>query len=199
MPSLIRKNVAGQRVGLLGGSFNPAHEGHLHITRLALERLCLDRVWWLVSPQNPLKSPRDMAPLDRRVRVARAIADDPRIIVTDMELELDTIYTVDTIKAVKCHYPDVHFVWIMGDDNLAQISRWKDWRTIFRLVPIAVFARSLYSFRVSRAKAARRFAGARIRRTRARSLAGMPTPAWLFLRTGRNPASATDIRSRTKS
>ncbi len=197
MPPLI-ESFAGQRVGLLGGSFNPAHEGHLHISCLALEHLRLDRVWWLVSPQNPLKNPSDMAPLDSRVTTARAMVDDPRIIVTDIETELGTGYTVDTIKAIKRLYPKVRFVWIMGDDNLAQFSRWKDWRTIFRLVPIAVFARSLYSFRVLRTRAARRFAGSRIRKTRAGSLVSMTAPAWLFLRTGKNPASATNIRSHSK-
>ncbi len=192
---MIEKNAI-KRIGLLGGSFNPAHEGHLHITRLALDRLGLDQVWWMVSPQNPLKPPEGMAPLSSRLREAEALVDDARVVVTDIERQLGTHYSVDTLRALKNRHPDTRFVWVMGADNLIRFWRWKEWRAIFRCVPIAVFARPSYSFRALKAKAARRFAGAMVRETRAASLADMTPPAWVFMRTMTNPASSTLIRGR---
>ena len=189
--------VAGQRIGLLGGSFNPAHEGHLHISSLALERLKLDQLWWLVSPQNPLKSESGMAQLSDRLKDARKIAAvDPRIVVTDLENEFSTRHTVDTIQALKGQFPRVSFVWVMGADLLVQVPQWKRWRSLFRMVPIAVFARPAYSSRALAGKAARRFAASRIARYRAGALADMRPPAWAFLRTRLNSQSATRIRAR---
>ncbi len=186
----------GQRIGLLGGSFNPAHEGHLHISSLALRRLKLDQLWWLVSPQNPLKPESDMAPLSERLSGAKKFAAaDPRIIVTDLEKELSTRHTVDTIEALKRLYPGVSFVWVMGADLLVQLGGWKRWRTLFRTVPIAIFARPAYSSRALTSKAARRFAASRIERFRAGALADMRPPAWAYLRTRLNPQSATRIRA----
>ena len=184
------------RVGLLGGSFNPAHEGHLHISRLALDRLALDQVWWLVSPQNPLKPGHDMAPLDQRLAAAQRLADDPDIRVTDMERRLGTRYTADTLDALKYCHPEVRFVWIMGADNLIQISRWRRWTMLFKAVPIAVFARPSYSLRALSGRAARRFASARKLESRAGGLAAMRPPAWMFLHTPLVSASATRIRGR---
>ena len=185
-----------RRIGLLGGSFNPAHEGHLHISVLALERLDLDELWWLVSPQNPLKPSAGMAPLGQRLEAARAIARDPRIRVTDIERALGTRYTIDTLRALKTRHPGVRFVWVMGADNLIEIRRWKEWRSIFRMLPIAVFARPSYVLRALRSGAARRFASARKGRLRAADLAGLDPPAWVLLQTPRHAASATRIRAR---
>jgi nicotinate-nucleotide adenylyltransferase len=134
----------GFAVGLLGGSFNPAHAGHRRMSLAALERLGLDEVWWLVSPQNPLKPRAGMAPLTARLASARAVARHPRIRPTAIEAELGTQRTVDTLKALKQRFPQVRFLWLMGSDNLAQFHRWADWRTISALVPIVVMARPGY-------------------------------------------------------
>lgn len=186
---------ARRKVGLLGGSFNPAHEGHLYISRQALDRLGLDEVWWMVSPQNPLKSETGMAPLiERMVRAKAATKDDARIVVTDVETKLNTRYTVDTLVALQAKFPDLAFVWIIGADNLRQMPRWKGWREIFRRVPIAVFPRAPYSLRALNGRAARRFDTARIPTTKASQLAEMPPPAWVFLRVPQHGQSATRIR-----
>ncbi len=189
----------GLRVGLLGGSFNPAHDGHLHISKLALDRLKLDQVWWLVSPQNPLKAADDMASLESRLAAARAVADDRRIRVSAIERDLGTRYTIDTLDALKDRFPGVRFVWIMGADILLQLPRWKRWRAVFRAVPIAVFARPSYSLRALSGCAARRFAAARRQPGRAPDLVGATPPAWVFLKTPLHDASATRIRARRKS
>ena len=182
------------RIGLLGGSFNPAHDGHRHISLQALERLGLDQVWWLVSPQNPLKPVDGMAPFDERVAAAQRVANDPRIRVSAIEKDLGTRYTADTLAALKTQFPDHRFVWLMGADNLIQMPRWRLWQRIFHTVPIAVFPRAPYSLKASSCKAARRFGRSRIRRTQAKRLAGMPAPAWVLLRILRHPESATRIR-----
>ncbi|MBC8269750.1 MAG: nicotinate-nucleotide adenylyltransferase [Rhodospirillaceae bacterium] len=186
-----------QRIGLLGGSFNPAHEGHLHISTLALERLKLDQVWWLVSPQNPLKPVAGMASFADRFKRARKIAAvDQRIVVSDFEEKASSRYTVDTIAALKAQFPGVSFVWVMGADLLVQMPHWKRWRQLFRTLPIAIFARPAYSSRALTGRAARRFKGSRIARFRARSLVDMKAPAWAFLRTRLNAQSATRIRAK---
>jgi nicotinate-nucleotide adenylyltransferase len=186
----------GKRVGLLGGSFNPAHEGHLHISALALKHLKLDQLWWLVSPQNPLKPETGMASLKERMKAAKKIAaSDPDIVVCDLENSLSTRHTVDTIEALKVEFPEVSFVWVMGADLLVQVPQWKRWRALFRMVPVAVFARPAYSARALSGKAARRFKGARIARYRVGSLANMRPPAWAYMRTRLNRESATRIRA----
>ena len=188
---------AGLRVGLLGGSFNPAHQGHLHVSRLALRRLALDQVWWLVSPQNPLKPAAGMAPLEARLATAGAVAGaEPAIRVGAIERELGTRYTADTLAALAGRFPGVRFVWLMGADILVQMPRWKRWRDVFRAVPIAVFARPSYSLGALSGPAARRFAGDRRRGSRAPDLAAMTPPAWVFLRIPLHPASASRIRAR---
>ena len=131
----------GMVVGLLGGSFDPAHDGHVHITHQALQRIGLDRVWWLVSPGNPLKA---NAPAPIGLRIARArekLGDDPRVVVTDLEARLGTRATIDTLRRLQALYPGVRFVWIMGADNLVQFHRWRNWRQIMARVPVAVMAR----------------------------------------------------------
>ena len=165
------------RVGLLGGSFNPAHAGHRHISLAALRALGLDEVWWLVAPQNPLKPVVGMAPLSERLALARAVARHPRIRVTDIERRLGVRYTVDTLAALIRLFPRARFVWLMGADNLRQIPQWARWRQVFRTVPIAVFPRNVYAGKATACKAARRFAQARVGRLRARRLAEAAPPA----------------------
>lgn len=146
-------------VGLLGGSFNPAHEGHRHISLYALKMLGLDAVWWMVSPQNPLKSKKDMAGFDSRLKSARVASHHPKIIVTDIEAQLGTRYTVDTLKALKKHFPRTKFVWLMGMDNLHQIHKWKNWQEIFKLLPVCVLDRPPRENIVRATKAKERFKG----------------------------------------
>jgi len=191
--------AVGQRIGLLGGSFNPAHEGHLHISELALKLLKLNEIWWLVSPQNPLKSEHGMAPLKDRLARAKRIAQGHQITATDLEHELDTQFTVDTLAALKQRFHGVNFVWLMGADNLLQIDRWNRWEQVFETVPVAVFARPSYSNEAEKAKASRQFAQYRLDSERADELAEMNPPAWVFLKTPENPISATEIRVRGES
>lgn len=180
----------------MGGSFNPAHGGHLHISRLALARLGLDQVWWLVSPQNPLKPKTGMAPFAARLRQAAAVAAaDRRIRVTDIEGHLGTLYTADTLKALRRRFPRLRFVWLMGGDNLAQFPYWQRWQDIFRSVPIAVFDRPGTALKALAGKAARRFAGVRLPPSAARRLAALPAPAWVFFHAKLDPRSATQIRA----
>jgi nicotinate-nucleotide adenylyltransferase len=185
-----------RRIGILGGSFNPAHRGHLDISLAAIHRLGLDQVWWMVSPQNPLKPVAGMAPFAERLASARALARDSRIKVTDIEARLGTRYTAETLKLIVRRFPGHHFVWLMGADNLAQIAAWKDWQQIFHLLPIAVFARPSYSFVALAAKAARRFVRYRLKEGTGRKLAMAVPPAWLFVHARLNSISATEIRKR---
>ncbi|MBL9036545.1 MAG: nicotinate-nucleotide adenylyltransferase [Rhodospirillaceae bacterium] len=186
---------AARRIGLLGGSFNPAHQGHLDISLAALKYLGLDEIWWLVSPQNPLKPEAGMAPFAERMASARAMAKHPRIRVTDLESRLGTRFTADTLKALVTRFPSCRFVWLMGADNLAQISSWRDWTKIFHLTPIAVFDRPSYTMKALTALAARRFRRARRREAALKTLAATRTPAWVFVHHRLNPISATQIRA----
>ncbi|MBX3499103.1 MAG: nicotinate-nucleotide adenylyltransferase [Alphaproteobacteria bacterium] len=188
--------LTDRRIGLLGGSFNPAHEGHVHVSLEALKRLGLDEVWWLVSPQNPLKAATDMAGLDRRMARARAIAAaHRRLRVTDLERALGTRYTIDTVRALRRHHPRARFVWLMGADNLKQLPRWKDWAALVEAVPIAVIDRPGFAPAALSGAPAHRYAGARLRPGAARSLADRAPPAWTFLYTRLNPLSATALRN----
>jgi len=182
------------RVGLLGGSFNPAHEGHLHVSREALKRLGLDEIWWLVAPQNPLKPTAGMASLKERIASATRIARDPRIRVLDLESRLGTHFTADTIAALQTRWPRIEFVWLMGADNLAQIRHWKDWQAIFARVPIAVFARPTYCQTALAELAAQRFSRARVIRETPR-FSEIEPPAWMFLPVKLDFHSATAIRA----
>ena len=191
--------LAGTRIGLLGGSFNPAHDGHIEISLSALEKLGLASVWWLVSPQNPLKLTQGMAPLSERLINAQQTAKELRIVVTDIETELGTRYTADTLMALQRRFPRARFVWLMGADNLLQMHRWRQWSRIFHTVPVAVFARPTYSLRAEKAKAAQRFAGYRLPIFRALRLAEKRPPAWVFFKRPLNPLSATEIRRQERS
>jgi len=187
----------GVRIGLLGGSFNPAHEGHLHITRKLRSRLALDYVWWMVSPQNPLKSSEGMAPFEERFETARAVAGaDRRIVVTNIETRLGTRFTADTIETLTRMAPTTNFVWLMGADNLIQISKWQRWRRIFETVPVAVYDRPGYTLQAAASPAARTLARRRIPEEDAGRLALKKPPAWVFLHGAMSRASATAIRRR---
>ncbi len=194
LPEKRRRYVRHLRVGLLGGSFNPAHEGHLHISLEALKRLALDQVWWLVSPRNPLKDEKELAALPLRLARARQVARHPRIRVLDLEARLATRYTADTLIRLRRAHPEIRFVWLMGADNLAQFPRWRQWRRILRLVPVAVFERRPYSYGALAGPVAKGFADVRLHEERAVRLADLEPPQWVFVRMRSHPASATAIR-----
>jgi len=189
-------SVGRRRIGLLGGSFNPAHGGHLHISRLALSRLDLDEVWWLVSPQNPLKPAAGMTPFAARLDAAERVAAGERgIRVTGIEARLGSTYTADTLRSLRRRFPRARFVWLMGGDNLVQLPYWKQWQEIFRTAPIAVFDRPRTALPALAGIAARRFARARVPIPAARRLVLMAPPAWVFFHTRLDPRSATGIRA----
>lgn len=185
----------GEVIGLLGGSFDPAHHGHLHISREALKRFRLDRVWWLVSPGNPLK-PRGPAALDRRLAAAREIATDPRVTVTDIETRLGTRYTAATLEQVFRLYPRTRFVWLMGADNLAQFHQWDRWDWIMNHVPVGVIARPGGRLAARLSPAAARFRFARHREPGAELLARREPPAWCLVNVPMSDASSSAIRAR---
>ena len=191
---LFRKHV--RHIGLLGGSFNPAHDGHRHISVEARKRLRLDEVWWMVSPQNPLKSAQGMASFADRIEGAKNAARHPWIKVTGIEKDLGTTYTAETLERLVKRFPNHRFVWLMGADNLVQISHWHRWQHIFQTVAVAVFDRPSYSLKALSGRAARRFARARVLELRASRLADMRPPAWVFLHTPLNALSATALRAR---
>lgn len=193
MPCVPRDTT--RRIGLLGGSFNPAHPGHRHVSLEALKRLGLDEVWWLVSPQNPLKSDDGMEPLATRVARARQLALHPRIRVEAPELLLGTRYTLDTVRALKRVYPRAKFVWLMGADILPQLVDWADWRDLFAAIPIAAFARPGWGYAALVSKAPRTFARSRLGAAEARRLASCEPPAWCFIPSRLDSHSATAIRA----
>ena len=186
----------GMQVGLFGGSFNPAHEGHAHVAETARRRLGLDRVIWLVSPQNPLKTSVETAGLAERMAGARSQARGPGMIVSDAESRLGSQYTLDVLRALKARFPGVRFVWIMGADSLASLHRWRGWTEIMREVPVAVVSRPWISLKSRFSPAARRFARFRISSSQAATLPGSKPPAWVFLRGPLNFQSSTHLRLR---
>jgi len=183
----------GQAVGLLGGSFDPPHDGHAHLTREALKRLALDRVWWLVSPANPLKR-KIPAPMPARLAACRRIIDHPHVAVTDIETRLGTRATVDTLRELQRRYPQLRFVWLMGSDNLAGFHRWESWQQIMAMVPVAVLARPGHRSASLTARAARQFAGMRLPAAEAPSLAWRQPPAWVYLDMPMRRDSSTALR-----
>jgi nicotinate-nucleotide adenylyltransferase len=186
---------AGQIIGLLGGSFDPPHYGHVHITKAALKRFGLDRVWWLVSPGNPLKM-NGPAPLAERMQAATALMQHPRVTVTDIEARLGTRYTAQTLVALRRRYPGVRFVWLMGADNLAQFHRWQDWQWIMNTVPIGVIARPGDRISARMSKAAKVYGHARIPGHASHILGGLKAPAWSFVNVPMSDQSSTAIRAR---
>jgi nicotinate-nucleotide adenylyltransferase len=182
-------------VGLLGGSFDPAHGGHVHITLEAMKRFGLDRVWWLVSPGNPLKA-QGPAALDRRMAAARQVMQHPRVEVSDFEARAGTRYTAETLRALQVAHPGVRFVWLMGADNLAQFHLWKDWQEIMERVPVGVLARPGDRVEARTAKAAQVYRHARLRASQSHLLAQAEAPAWCFVNVPMLDVSSTDIRAR---
>ncbi|MEM9811942.1 MAG: nicotinate-nucleotide adenylyltransferase [Pseudomonadota bacterium] len=183
----------GQRVGLLGGSFDPAHEGHAHISRLALRRFGLDWVWWLVSPGNPLK-PHPPAEMADRIAVARSVMRHPRVHVTDIEAHLGTRFTAATVAALERSYPGVRFVWLMGADNLETLHHWDRWRTILETVPVGVLARPDHQLRAGHSLAARTYATRRLPERAARLLPTAACPAWCLVVGPLVEASSSELR-----
>jgi nicotinate-nucleotide adenylyltransferase len=190
----IPPHAPGQRIGLFGGTFDPPHGAHLAASLLAIKRLRLDRVWWLVTPGNPLKDTSGLAPLDQRVAAARALARHPRIAVTGLEAEIASRYSYDTICYLLAHCPGVHFVWIMGADNLRSFHRWQKWRGIAALVPIAVVDRLGPSLYAMGSVASHALARRRIAESAAATLPARRPPAWVFLHGLKSPLSSTALR-----
>ncbi|MES3030447.1 MAG: nicotinate-nucleotide adenylyltransferase [Pseudomonadota bacterium] len=188
----------GMRVGLYGGSFNPAHEGHAHVAETARRRLGLDRVIWLVSPQNPLKSSRETASLAVRMEGVRRVISGRSMIVSDAETRFGSQYTIDTLRALKARFPGVHFVWIMGADSLATFHRWRGWTQIMAEAPVAVVSRPWISLKSRFSPAARRFAHARVPSHQARLLPGADPPRWVFLTGPLNFQSSSALRERMR-
>ncbi|MDW3223041.1 MAG: nicotinate-nucleotide adenylyltransferase [Paracoccaceae bacterium] len=184
----------GEVIGLLGGSFDPAHSGHVHISKEALKRFGLTRLWWLVSPANPIKT-QGPAPLVQRMKRASAIMQDPRVRITDIEARLGTRYTAQTLKALQSMYPGVRFVWLMGADNLAQLHQWQDWRQIMCSVPIGVLARPGDRISARMSPAARQFAASRIAGTASNLLGRSRAPAWCFVNVPMVAQSSSAIRA----
>jgi nicotinate-nucleotide adenylyltransferase len=184
----------GQTIGLLGGSFDPAHDGHVHITREALKRFDLDRVWWLVSPGNPLKT-HGPAPLDKRMAQARRVMQHPRVTVTDIEARLGTRYTAQTLKVLQAQFRGVRFVWLMGADNLAQLHLWQDWQWIMANVPVGVLARPGDRISARMSPAARLFAPYRIAGRQSHLLGRSAPPAWCFVNVPMVAQSSSAIRA----
>ncbi len=187
----------GLKVGLLGGSFNPAHEGHRLVSLMALRQLQLDQIWWLVSPQNPLKAASDMAPLGERIEGAEQMAAHPRIIVTDIESDLRTRFTVDTIDALHRRYKQVQFVWLMGADNMIQLPRWAKWRDLVESVPVAIYPRPDFNLKARLSLAATTYRPAWVDPSDAALLPRLRAPALCFLEGPQNPISATKLRQET--
>lgn len=179
---------------MLGGSFNPAHAGHLHLSIEALRRLRLDEVWWLVSPQNPLKSKHDMAAYETRCESARAvIAGYPHIRIKTIEAERGWRYSIDTVRGLKRLYPRTRFVWVMGADNLAHFHRWRAWVALARSIPFAVFDRAPFTFSALGSRFALRFR--RMPERTVRRLASAKAPAWAYIHMKRHPLSSTELRN----
>ena len=187
------KAEPGMRIGLLGGSFDPAHQGHVHVTRHALKRFSLDRVWWLVSPGNPLKR-HGPAPLAQRLTVAREVMRHPRVEVTDIEARIGTRYTAETLNELMARYAGVRFVWLMGADNLAGFHRWQRWDWIMETVPVGVLARPGQRISARLSPAARAYARYKVPAAMAPRLAFCRPPAWCFLNVPMVDISSTAIR-----
>ncbi|KAJ56399.1 nicotinate-nucleotide adenylyltransferase [Actibacterium mucosum KCTC 23349] len=184
----------GQVIGLLGGSFDPAHDGHAHITREAMKRFGLDQVWWLVSPGNPLK-PHGPAPMGERLERARKVMQHPRVKITDIEAKIGTVYTAQTLEHLKRMYPGVHFVWLMGADNLASFHHWEAWDWIITHVQVGILARPGQRISARMSKAARKYGRFRLKGRKGHLLAGSAPPAWAFVNVPMSDMSSTRLRA----
>ena len=186
----------GLAIGLFGGSFNPPHAGHRLVAEIAMRRLKLDRLWWMVTPGNPLKDRGELAPLSDRIAMSEALIRDPRIRVTAFEAAWTLNFTAETVSLVRSRNPGVRFVWVMGADSLASFHRWQNWRDIMRSVPVAVIDRPGSTLSFLSAKTTKAFARARISEDDAQALALMRPPAWTFIHGPRSSLSSTGLRRR---
>lgn len=187
----------GQKIGLFGGSFDPAHKGHLHVARTGLRELGLDQIWWLVSPQNPLKP--EQPPYESRVETVNALALPPRMSVSHIEKQAGTNYTVDLLRFLKTRYPQTEFVFIMGADNFAQLPKWRSWQEIMASYPIAVISRPGENLKARLGQAARQYADYRLPEERAASLAEMTAPRWTYLTLPLDRRSSSALRAKLAS
>jgi nicotinate-nucleotide adenylyltransferase len=188
----------GMRIGLLGGSFNPAHEAHRALSLLAWKRLGLDRVWWLVSPGNPLKQNHELPPVEKRIAQAREVAASPFIDVVAPEVGYRTRYTFDTLSRLARDFPRTRFVWLMGADNLAQFHRWERWREIAQIMPIAAIERPGDEDAPLSSRAAHALSRFRVDESDAPLLLSMQPPAWIYLHGLKSPLSSTNLRMRNR-
>tara|TARA_B000000441_G_scaffold84934_1_gene58086 strand:+ start:1297 stop:1914 length:618 start_codon:yes stop_codon:yes gene_type:complete len=186
-----RRNM---KIGVLGGSFNPAHEGHIHISNIALKEFKLDEVWWLVSPQNPLKTNFTTTNLKKRINYAKQISNGYKIRVEDLESKFKTNLTSKTLKIILERYKGTKFIWLMGADNLKEINRWFNWKNIFNTMPIAVFDRGVYSYAIINSIAGKRYFSKLHKRKNSLSIFNKPLPSWKFIHNIKNPTSSTYIR-----
>jgi nicotinate-nucleotide adenylyltransferase len=189
----------GQRIGLFGGSFNPAHRGHVTVALYALKHLQLDWVWWLVSPQNPLKDPKETGEYKTRLAYTKRIAKHPRFVVTNLEQQIDSKNTAQTLAALQGLFRQANFVWIMGADSFANLHHWHHWQDIAETMPLAVLARPGYSIRALNGQAALRYSRRRLNAELASSLTTAKAPAWTFLAMPLRKESSTAIRKRRKA
>ncbi len=187
--------IPGQRIGILGGTFNPPHAGHVQISDIALARLQLDRLWWVVTPGNPLKSNGHLPSLEARIAACRELLSTPKVVITGFEAELGTPYTAATLEFLTRRYPKTRFVWIMGADNLATFHRWQRWRNIAAHVPIAVVDRPGWRFAALSSPAARAMARARVPEAQAAVFPLLKAPAWTLLSGPLSPLSSTALRA----
>ncbi len=193
-PVRLPPHAPGMRIGLFGGSFDPPHEGHALVSRVALTRLKLDRLWWIVSPGNPLKDANELPSIEARIAAAKKIVRDPRVAFTGFEAEIGARYTADTIDFLHARCPGVRFVWIMGADNFRSFDRWQHWREIARLVPVAVVDRPGSTLTAPSGRAAETLAAYRLDEADAGRLATAVPPAFVFLHGPRSPMSSTALR-----
>lgn len=186
----------GMKIGLLGGSFDPPHAGHVHISRAALKRFGLDEVWWLVTPGNPLKT-NGPAPIEKRMKAAHALVDHPKIKITDFERRMNTRYTAETLAALFRTYPGVRFTWLMGADNLAEFHKWDRWTWIMENIPVGVLARPGDRISARMSPAAKRYDFARLRGASRRLLPMAQPAAWCFVNLPMTSISSTELRAKT--
>ena len=186
-----RRNM---KIGILGGSFNPAHEGHIYISNIALKEFKLDEIWWLVTPQNPLKTNFTKPNLKKRINYAKQISNGYKIRVEDLESKFKTNLTSKTLKIILERYKGTKFIWLMGADNLKEINRWFNWKNIFNTMPIAVFDRGVYSYSIINSIAGKRYFSKLHKRKNSLSIFNKPLPSWKFIHNIKNPTSSTYIR-----
>ena len=185
----------GMVIGLFGGSFNPPHAGHALVAEIALRRLGLDQLWWMVTPGNPLKNRADLAPLATRIKACEALVSDPRIKITAFEQSFGVTYTANTLRLIKAKNPLARFIWIMGADNLRSFHRWQNWRTIAETFPIAVIDRPGATLAYLSSTMAQAYSHARVDEDDAGILWTKTAPAWMFIHGPRSTLSSTALRN----